>query len=278
MPSKLPNLTASLAIGLTLAVVSGMSASFIAEAKGHTVACTSPVAGHASPIAEQVPVTLDELQLIDALIANHAQAIALANDGLKNAQDTQVRRIALRVAESHAGELQLLRSWRNTWYPDAGPLNLPAIDDQLLPCAQSIPYDQIFLESMISYFQAAIVLASGATDNADHAEFRTYAFSLAETRRSEIAMMEEWLHAHQQSRLESANEPACDPKHCPRPETVRTDAEHATDHRVPRLRSFHSGRFESLPEKGSRAFGLPETASFNPYPWFNISKWFRWRY
>ena len=73
----------------------------------------------ATPIASPiVAVEPFDLFYIDRAIEGHSAAIVVASIGLQRAIDADVRRMALRVAESQAGEIQLLRSWKSAWYPD----------------------------------------------------------------------------------------------------------------------------------------------------------------
>src|SRR5215204_4249858 len=53
-----------------------------------------------------------DLWYIAQAIEGHSTTIAAASVGLQRAMNTDVLRMALSVAESQAGEIQLLKSWR----------------------------------------------------------------------------------------------------------------------------------------------------------------------
>ncbi len=149
-----------------------------------------------------------DLHFIDEMIAHHAGAIAMASLALQQAQDSDVLRMALRIAESQAGEIQLLRHWRESWYPGAEPTYLPSQADaggtSLEPddtsaivklCAAGGDFDRLFFEIMVSHHGASIAIADDATAHAEHAEIIAYAESLIEAQRKEVAMMSRWLDA-----------------------------------------------------------------------------------
>jgi uncharacterized protein (DUF305 family) len=169
----------------------GTRASADAAAWVEIEACATPVPSSATPTAEAIT----DLQLIDALIANNTKAIVLASEGLTKAQDIQVRRIALRVAESEAGELQLLRSWRSAWYPDAPPVsrNEPgAVPVDRLP---GNSYDRALLQMLVASFQATIEVAKNAANRAEHEQLRDYARSVAKARTSDIELLQACLRS-----------------------------------------------------------------------------------
>jgi uncharacterized protein (DUF305 family) len=138
-----------------------------------------------------------DLQFIETMIANHAAAISLANVALQFAQDSDVRRMSLRIAESQAGEIQLLLYWRSLWYPSAAQDTLPAggrVGQSLAtPCAADGEFDRVFLELMIAQHRAAIMLAQRALILAEHSEILDFARTIIDARGAEIAMMTGWL-------------------------------------------------------------------------------------
>jgi uncharacterized protein (DUF305 family) len=148
----------------------------------------------------------NDLLLIDEMLANHAGAMTMANVALQRANDSRVRRIALRIAESHAGEIQLLRHWRDTRFPGAEPTFYLSAEQQDRPapspgddralaelCAARDNFDQIFLERMIDHHRSAIELAEHARKSAEHQEIVEFAIAIIAARTSEVAMMNQWL-------------------------------------------------------------------------------------
>jgi uncharacterized protein (DUF305 family) len=174
-------------VAVTALVPSLLFGTFAPEALS---ARTEPPTGCATPISPQSansgasPIAvIDDLAFLDGMIGLHVQAVALANKGLQLAQDSQVRRMALRVAEGQAGEIQLLKSWRYAWFPASGPLQIEAAE---LPRCDELSFDLWFLSQMQIQMRAQVTLASAAEELADHAELRDFARSTVEVRTSEL--------------------------------------------------------------------------------------------
>jgi len=203
------------AIGvLSLASIAGQF--IVADARAYVrvepaSSCDIPVAAtpttsgesHHSP-AETIPF---DLLFIDRMTAYQAGAIAIANEALQRTQDSYVRRIALRIAESRAGEIQLLKYWRDTWYPGAEQtidhdveLDTPSREMSVeraiaALCSAKGNFDQVFLEVMLAHSQATIEVVENSLSNAEHAEIVAFAESIVAAQSDEMAMMSRWLES-----------------------------------------------------------------------------------
>ena len=205
------NLAVSVVLALALLVARPMAdAAFMGSAAELVPLCGAlpaytPVSTNASDHAPTDSAPYD-LRFIDEMIALHAKAIAMANVALQQAQDPDVRRMALRIAESGAGEIQLLRHWRDSWYSGAGQTHLPSPatpenepiemndgSDIAKLCAARDDFDRVFYEIMVSHHRASIAIADRAIVNAEHPEIIAYAESVIETQGIEVAMMTRWL-------------------------------------------------------------------------------------
>lgn len=56
----------------------------------------------------------------------------------------------------------------------------------------SVPYDALFLDSMIIHHQGAVEMASQALEQAEHAELRALAEAILAAQEAEIAQMQAW--------------------------------------------------------------------------------------
>lgn len=126
-----------------------------------------------------------DLAFLDAMIQQDAEAIGLAGQALQYAQDSRVKRLGLRVAESQATELQLLRSWRLVWFPEAAPAGI-ATSSTARPSCVSEQFDRQILSQLLSNFQFSIELATRAEREATHAELRDFASSVVRARTGEL--------------------------------------------------------------------------------------------
>lgn len=158
--------------------------------------------GEHTPAPSASPVPSSNLPLIDALMEHEANAIQMASVALQGAQDSQVLRMALRVVESHAGELQLLKTWRAKWYPDATPFSIVANEStQDEDTCSMDDFDVNFLTIMIAQRQSAIALAQETIERAKHAELQDFAEAVSRNWEEEIISMQTILE-----RLESGSE------------------------------------------------------------------------
>ena len=149
-----------------------------------------------SPQQGAAPEIPFDLAFIDAMIGQQSGAIALGNQALQYARDSQVRRIALRIVESQAGEIQLLRTWRDAWYPGADRTKPPseqgagAEPATVAPPCSAPDFDRQFLEMMIAQHEATIDLARSAEQQAQHEDLRKFAGSIVEIQSSEVTSMQ----------------------------------------------------------------------------------------
>lgn len=138
-----------------------------------------------------------DLQFIDLLLGAAALSIHRAGNGFQQAGDPDVRRIALRILESQAGEAKLLRFWRETWFPDASPI--PPFDAEsaraldATACTDSNARDAWLLSLLVDASERAASTASFVSTYADRPELRNLAAVLLEAREAELRTMRSML-------------------------------------------------------------------------------------
>ena len=161
----------------------------VGTARAATSSCfMDPGVQGASP--EPVAPVTDQ-EIIDQMIELHARSIGVTSVGLQFAQDADVRRMALRVAEGQAGELQLLRYWRSIWFPDAPPG--PTALSTSTPCTAGEFTDRSFLAAMIALHQQAIALAQTALAQSQRVDLVNIADAAITARTVELNMMLGWI-------------------------------------------------------------------------------------
>ena len=150
-----------------------------------------------TPNAQNESIPFD-LTFLNAMVQHSTGTLALANLALQQTGDSRVWRIALRMAESRATEIHLLRNWQHAWYPDAvspQPSSVSRADTATpVPCS-SDDFDREFLQQTIVLQQAVIELATAALTRAEHPDLRAYAESTLTARSQEIAAMQNLLDA-----------------------------------------------------------------------------------
>lgn len=159
----------------------------------------------ARPPAGQPHETPYDLYALDMMIDQATVVLQLANLGLSYATDSRTWRIALRIAESQAGELQLLHGWRSTWYPDIAPQNpdrpasspvaaTPSSTGSPTACL-SQDFDRQFLRQMVALYEQAIERSTEAATRVEHIALGDFARTNAVSQQRELTVMQSLLDA-----------------------------------------------------------------------------------
>lgn len=135
-----------------------------------------------------------DAQFIDSMIAHHQGAIDMANQALKEARKPELKALAQSIVTAQQSEIKQMQEWRKAWYPDLAPTGGMGMDmgDMQISADTSKPFDQRFIEAMISHHQGAITMAKEAQQKAEHAEIKTLASAIITAQEGEIAQMQQW--------------------------------------------------------------------------------------
>ena len=138
-----------------------------------------------------------DAQFIDSMIEHHQGAVTMAEQVLIEAEHAELRTMADAIIAAQTHEIAAMTTWRQTWYP-----NLALTDgmgmgmgEMAISSDESKPFDQRFLEAMISHHQGAIEMAQMAKQMAEHAEIKTLADAIITAQQAEIEQMQNWLKA-----------------------------------------------------------------------------------
>lgn len=193
---KLAMLLATSVIALTLGACTGvMSVSEMAGTDHSTMATETPMAGMDHSAMHADPSVPFDAQFIDSMIEHHQGAIDMAHQVLAESDHPELRVLAEEIIAAQAGEIEEMTAWRQAWYPD-----LPStsgmdmgMGDMEISADESKPFDQRFLEAMISHHQGAIDMAKMAQEMAEHDEIKTLAAAVIAAQEAEIEQMRAWL-------------------------------------------------------------------------------------
>jgi uncharacterized protein (DUF305 family) len=136
-----------------------------------------------------------DARFIDDMIAHHQGAIAMAEMALEQAEHEELRALAEDIIAAQTSEIEQLQSWRSEWYPDLAPTEGTGMGMGEMEISQdeSVPFDQRFIEAMISHHQGAIEMAEIALEQAEHEEIRTLAEAVISAQTAENEQMQGWL-------------------------------------------------------------------------------------
>lgn len=136
-----------------------------------------------------------DAQFIDGMIEHHQGAIVMAEEALTAAEHEELRSLAEATVAAQGPEIEQMSTWRESWYPALAPTGgmAMAMGDMEVSSDASKPYDQRFLEAMISHHQGAIDMATMAKAMAEHQEIKELADAIITAQQAEIEQMQEWL-------------------------------------------------------------------------------------
>ena len=172
-----------LAIGLFLPV----------QAAAPTQADATPTPGSMTGMEMPTDMPFDAM-FIDSMIEHHQGAIDMAEMVLQQAEHQELHTLAEGVFAAQSAEIEQMQGWRSEWYKDLPPTGgLPmAMGDMTIGDDASMPFDQRFLEAMISHHQGAIDMAKMALGEAEHEEIHSLATNIITAQESEIEQMHGW--------------------------------------------------------------------------------------
>lgn len=136
-----------------------------------------------------------DAQFIDSMIIHHQGAVDMANELIENTERPELLAFAEAIINAQSTEIADMQEWRGAWYPDLATtagMDM-SMGDMMVSADDSKPYEQRFLEAMISHHQGAIDMAQMALQMADHAEIKTLAEAIIAAQTAEIAQMQTWL-------------------------------------------------------------------------------------
>lgn len=131
------------------------------------------------------------------MIEHHQGAIAMAQQALEQAEQAELKQMAEDVIAAQTQEIEQMTNWRQEWYPDLAPTGGMGMGmgEMMIADDASKPFDQRFMEAMISHHQGAIAMAQMAQQMAEHEEIRTLADAIIAAQQAEIEQMRGWLQA-----------------------------------------------------------------------------------
>ena len=162
----------------------------------HTETMTGTQMGNMDHSMMQVdPSQPFDAQFIDSMLEHHRGAVTMAEQALEQAEHEELRTLAEAIIAAQAQEIEQMTAWRTSWYPDLPPTAGMGMSmgEMTISSDESKPFDQRFLEAMISHHQGAIDMAKMAQQMAEHEELKTLADAIIVAQQAEIEQMQSWL-------------------------------------------------------------------------------------
>lgn len=151
-----------------------------------------------------------DLRFIDGMRLHHQGAIAMAKEAQAKSQRPEIKQLAedIIIAQSRE-ENQLLRKWRQEWYPDApsepimyGKQGKPSLamsqeQQQSMKMSKDLgtadpQFDLRFINAMIPHHQGALEMAKDALQKSQRPEVKKLAQEILSSQQAEIDQMKQW--------------------------------------------------------------------------------------
>lgn len=136
-----------------------------------------------------------DLQFLDGMTVHHEGAVSMAEEALTAAEHPEVRELAEAIVAAQTPEIAQMAEWREAWFPGAEktPTDEMEMGEMSVAADESVPFDQRFLEAMISHHEGAITMVQSALEQSERDEIRTLAEAVVRDQQSEIDQMRGWL-------------------------------------------------------------------------------------
>ncbi|MBD2093211.1 DUF305 domain-containing protein [Microcoleus sp. FACHB-1515] len=150
-----------------------------------------------------------DLRFIDGMIPHHEGAVVMAQEALQKSNRPEIKQLAQEIIDAQEREIAELKSWRQSWYPDA-PTEPVMFDAQMghdMPMSQEMEasmrmegslgaaddqFDLRFINAMVPHHEGAVTMAQQALQNSDRPEIKQLAQSIIDSQQQEINQMKQW--------------------------------------------------------------------------------------
>ncbi len=154
-----------------------------------------------------------DLRFIDAMRLHHQGAIAMAKEAEQKSQRREIKLLARNIIiTQNREENELLRKWRQAWYPQAPktPMVYDSNTGKMMPMSSeqknsmmmkmdlgpaNAQFDLRFMNAMIPHHEGAVMMAQDALNKSKRPEINQLAREIAASQQTEINQMKQWRKA-----------------------------------------------------------------------------------
>ncbi len=150
-----------------------------------------------------------DLRFLDAMILHHEGAVLMAEEALQKSRRQEIRQLAKAIVATQSQEIEQMRAWRLSWYPQAPrdpvmwheemghqmamtPEMASAMRMDTKLGSADAEFDLRFLQAMIRHHEGALAMAEEALEKSTCPEVRQLAEKIVAAQQAEIAQMQAW--------------------------------------------------------------------------------------
>ena len=174
------------------------------EARGIAVALPAAAAMLVSACGPKVKAAVPyDLMFIDAMVAHHQGAVAMAQPADSNAMHPELKTFARKVVEDQSREIALMTRWRDQWFPGRAKtqniMELPGMAMSMMDISPDhmqkmtgAAFDRMFVDMMIPHHEGAVTMARDALAKSQRPEVKKLVQEIIDAQQREIEMMKRW--------------------------------------------------------------------------------------
>ncbi len=154
-----------------------------------------------------------DLRFIDAMRLHHQGAIAMAKEAEQKSQRREIKSLGRNIIiAQNREENELLRKWREQWYPQAsgepvaygnqGKPTVPMSKQQQQSMSMMMDlatadakFDLRFMNAMIAHHEGAVMMAKDALSKSKRPEIKQLSQEIVKSQQAEIDQMKQWRKA-----------------------------------------------------------------------------------
>lgn len=208
-------MTSKLATYSLLALLTSSAIPFLSNdrAVAHDVKPVVERPTASTPMSRPMSMSMEvDRAFMEMMIPHHQSASDMAKMALSKAKSSEVKRLAQKIIDEQAREIQQMRSYYRQWYGSDVPMQgiemsgrsgqpmqmtmrqTEMMTQEMMQALQSAPdFDREFLSQMTRHHQMATMMAGMVVDNAKHLETRRLANTIIRSQSAEIAQMQSLL-------------------------------------------------------------------------------------
>lgn len=201
-----PQMLAAVGAAAVLTLTACSSNDHTAASGSHSTSTAPSPAASNSSAQSAADRNRADVTFATGMIPHHGQAIAMADMAVKQANNSQVKRLAAEIKAAQGPEITTLSGWLKAWGAPVPSASMSAGHDmgghggmtgmmsaaemQQLEAASGAAFDKLWLHMMIKHHQGAIEMAKTELATGQNQPAKALAQSISTSQAKEIATMQ----------------------------------------------------------------------------------------
>jgi uncharacterized protein (DUF305 family) len=150
-----------------------------------------------------------DLRFIDSMVMHHQGAVNMAQEALQKSKRPEMKKLAQDIITAQKQEIEQLKQWRTTWYPNAAPtpmawsakmghmMAMSEDTEQSMMMKMDLgkadtEFDLRFIDAMVPHHEGALVMAKDALSKTKRPEIEKLSQDILTSQEQEIEQIKQW--------------------------------------------------------------------------------------